>query len=172
MKPRIEYHKAAPGAMAAMYGLEEYARNCGLESSLLELIKLRASQINGCAYCVDMHTKDARAQGESEQRLYAVSVWEETPFFTERERAALAWTEAVTQVSWGHVPDNVYELARKQFDEKGLVDLTMAVIAINGWNRLAVSFRAVPGTYQPSSRGGQSKATSQASAAGPSRTER
>jgi len=120
-----------------------------LEPSLLELIKVRASQINGCAYCVDMHTKDARAAGETEQRLYAVAVWEEAPFFTERERAALAWTEALTVVSQGHAPDGVYKIAREHFNEKELVDLTMAIVAINGWNRLAVGFRAVAGSYQP-----------------------
>lgn len=150
MKPRIEYNKTASGAMSAMLGLEKYVRESSLEAALLELVKLGASQINGCAYCVDMHTKDARARGESEQRLYAVVVWRETPFFTDRERAALEWTEAVTQVNWKHVPDDVYDLARKHFNEKELVDLTMAIIAINGWNRLAISFRTVPGTYQPS----------------------
>ena len=132
-----------------MYALERYVRGSGLETSLLELVKLRASQMNGCAYCVDMHTKDARVHGETEQRLYAVAVWQEAPFFSKRERAALAWTEAVTLVSHDHVPEDVYELARREFSEKELVDLTMAVIAINGWNRLAVSFRAVAGAYQP-----------------------
>ncbi len=122
----------------------------GLETSLLHLVKTRASQINGCAWCLDMHTKDARADGETEQRLYALSAWRETPFYTSRERAALAWTESVTLVSQTDVPDQVYEEARKQFSEKELVDLTMAVIAINGWNRLNVAFRTVPGTYQPS----------------------
>jgi AhpD family alkylhydroperoxidase len=116
---------------------------------LLELVKLRASMINGCAYCVDMHSKDARALGESEQRLYAISVWREAPFFTPRERAALAWTEAVTKVGSDHVPDAVYRLAREHFDERQLVDLTMAIIAINAWNRLAIAFRAVAGTYEP-----------------------
>ena len=149
MQPRLEYGKAAPGAVTAMRHLEVYVRDCGLEHSLLELVKLRASQINGCAYCVDMHTKDARAMGETEQRLYAVVVWEETPFFTERERAALTWTEAVTLVGEEHVPDDTYEQAHRNFDEKELVDLTLAIIAINGWNRLAISFRAVPGAYQP-----------------------
>jgi AhpD family alkylhydroperoxidase len=152
MRPRIEYAKAAPGAITAMLNLETYVRRCGLERSLLELVKLRASQINGCAYCVDMHTKDARAEGEAEQRLYAVSVWEETPFFTERERAALAWTEAVTLVGQGHVPDEVYEQGRGSFSETELVNLTMAIIVINGWNRLAISFRVVPGTYQPANQ--------------------
>ncbi len=142
-----------------MYAVEQYVRECGLERRLLELVKLRASQINGCAYCVDMHTKDARAHGETEQRLYAVVVWREAPFFTERERAALAWTEAVTLVSRGQVRNSVFEIARKQFSDKELVDLTMAVIAINGWNRLAISFRAVAGAYQPAvSQGGAKEA--------------
>ncbi len=116
-------------------------------------MKVRASQMNGCAYCIDMHTRDARAHGESEQRLYAVAVWRETPFFSERERAALAWTEAVTAVGESHVPDSVYETVRRQFSELEVVNLTMAVVAINGWNRLAVSFRAVPGTYVPERAG-------------------
>ena len=140
-----------------MYAVEEYVQECGLERRLLELVKLRASQINGCAYCVDMHTKDARANGETEQRLYAVVVWKEAPFFTERERAALAWTEAVTLVNQEQVTDNVYELASKTFSDKELVDLTMAVVAINGWNRLAISFRAVAGTYQPTAPLGGAK---------------
>lgn len=148
-QPRIAYHEASPQAVRPLRDLEEYVRNCGLEPGLIELVKLRASQINGCAYCIDMHTKDARARGESEQRLYAAAVWEETPFYNDRERAALAWTEAVTEVSSSRVPDSVYELASKHFTEKELIDLTMAVIAINSWNRLAISFRAVPGTYQP-----------------------
>jgi AhpD family alkylhydroperoxidase len=135
-----------------MAALEKYVHQSDLEQSLIELVKLRASQINGCAYCIDMHTKDARAAGESEQRLYALSAWQETPFYSARERAALAWTEAVTLVADGHVPDEVYEQTRTQFGEKELVDLTMAVIAINGWNRLAISFRAVPGAYQPTQR--------------------
>jgi len=160
MQPRIEYAKLAPDAIAAMRGVEDYIRRCGLERPLIELVKLRASQINGCAYCVDMHTKDARAAGESEQRLYAVAVWHEAPFFSERERAALAWTEAVTEVSRGHVPDDLYQYARKHFGEKELVDLTMVVIAINGWNRLAVSFRTLAGTYQPMKEGASGKAAS------------
>ena len=157
MQPRLDYAKVAPGAREAMYAVERYVRECGLERRLLELVKLRASQINGCAYCVDMHTKDARANGETEQRLYAVVVWREAPFFTERECAALAWTEAVTLVSQEQVPDNVFELARKEFSDKELVDLTMAVIAINGWNRLAISFRTVAGTYQPAPPQGGAK---------------
>jgi len=151
MEPRIDYKKIAPEAYDAMGRLEAYVLRNGLDPSLLELVRLRASEINGCAYCVDMHTKDARAAGETEQRLYATVVWRETPFFSERERAALAWTEAVTEIAHGHAPDDVYEMVRKQFSEKELVDLTLAVIAINGWNRLAISFRSVPGSYQPKS---------------------
>ena len=149
MEPRIRYAKVAPGGYDAMRGLQKYVDESGLEPGLLELVKLRSSQINGCAYCIDMHTKDALARGESQQRLFELDAWEETPFYTERERAALAWTEAVTRVFDRHVPDEVYEEARKQFTEKELVDLTMAVIAINGWNRLAISFRTPPGSYQP-----------------------
>jgi AhpD family alkylhydroperoxidase len=152
MPARIDYETVAPGAIQAMRKLEEYVRGSGLEGSLLELVRLRASQMNGCAYCIDMHTKDARAQGESEQRLYAVVVWRDTPFFTDRERAALAWTEAVTWMSWEHMPDDVYQTARRHFAEKELVDLTMAVIAINGWNRLSIAFRREAGTYQPGGR--------------------
>jgi AhpD family alkylhydroperoxidase len=154
IQPRIDFAKVNPEAMQAMYGLEGYVRQSGLEHSLLYLMKLRASQINGCAYCVDMHTKDARANGETEQRLYAVTVWRDAPFFTERERAALAWTEAVTLLSQDRVPDEIFTYVRQHFNEKELVDLTMAIVAINGWNRLTVSFRAVAGTYQPATRGG------------------
>jgi AhpD family alkylhydroperoxidase len=148
MEPRIDYAKMAPEVVAAMMGLEQYVHQTGLDRGLLELIKLRASLINGCAYCADMHTKVARSRGETEQRLYAMSVWRETPFYSDRERAALAWTEAVTLVSVDHVPDDVYELARHQFTEKELVDLTLAIVAINGWNRLAIAFKTVPGTFQ------------------------
>jgi AhpD family alkylhydroperoxidase len=149
MDSRIEYGKAAPGVLKAMWGIEQYVKKSGLEPSLLELVKMRASQINGCAFCLDMHSKDARAQGESEQRLYLLNAWRESPFYTDRERAALEWTEAVTFIANDHVPDDVYECVRRQFGEEELVDLTMAVVAINGWNRLAISFRAVPGAYQP-----------------------
>ncbi len=149
MEPRIDYRKAPAGALQAMYGLEHYVRSCGLEHSLLELIKMRASQMNGCAYCIDMHSKDARAAGETEQRLYALNAWRETPFFTDRERAALEWTEALTLVSANHVPDEVYASVREQFSETEIVNLSMAVVAINGWNRLMISFRAVPGAYEP-----------------------
>lgn len=133
-----------------MLALEKYVESSGLESSLLNLIKTRASQLNGCAWCLDMHTKDARAEGEAEQRLYALVAWRDTPFYGARERAALAWTEAVTLVAQTQVPDEVYREARKHFSEKELVDLTLAIIAINGWNRLNVSFRTVPGDYEPS----------------------
>lgn len=149
MEPRIAYTKVAPGAAQAMSGLEAYLAKTELEPSLLDLVKLRASQINGCAFCIDMHWKDARARGESEQRLYGLDAWREEPYYTDRERAALAWTEAVTLVAATHVPDEVYAQAGEHFPEKQLVDLTMAVVAINGWNRLAISFRTVPGTYQP-----------------------
>ncbi len=149
MAKRLDYRSASSNAAAAMMELERYVRSTGLEKSLLELVKTRASQINGCAYCLDMHTKDARAGGETEQRLYTLSVWRETPFFTDRERAALAWTEAVTRIADGPITDALYETACKHFSEKELVDLTLAIIAINGWNRLAVPFQAEPGTYQP-----------------------
>lgn len=132
-----------------MFAVEKYARESSLETPLLELVRLRASQINGCAFCIDMHTKDARAHRETEQRLYTLSVWREAPFFSARERAALEWTEAVTEIATSHVPDQVYERARSEFDEVELVNLTMAIIAINGWNRLAISFRQLAGTYQP-----------------------
>ncbi|MCC6661414.1 MAG: carboxymuconolactone decarboxylase family protein [Phycisphaerales bacterium] len=158
MQQRIDYFKVSPGAGGggagqAMLALEKYVRGCGLDHSLLELVKVRASQINGCAYCIDMHTKDARAAGETEQRLYALSAWQETPFFTGRERAALAWTEGVTLIHRDRAPDALYDAAREHFSEKELVDLTMAVVAINGWNRLAIAFRSVPGTYQPPRHG-------------------
>jgi AhpD family alkylhydroperoxidase len=150
MQPRIDQQKVAPGALNAMLALESYVRKSShLESGLLELIRMRASQINGCAYCLDMHSKDARAAGESEQRLYALNAWRETPFFTERERAALEWTEAVTLISQTHAPDDVYEEVRKSFSEDELVHLTLAIATINSWNRLCISFRVVPGSYQP-----------------------
>jgi AhpD family alkylhydroperoxidase len=151
VKPRFDYRQAAQEPLRAMYALEKYLAGCGLEAGLLELVKFRASQVNGCAYCLDMHSKDARAAGETEQRLYALSAWRETPFFTPRERAALAWTEAVTQISGG-VPDALFEEARQHFSEKELADLTWAVVAINGWNRVAISSRAVPGTYTPGTK--------------------
>src|SRR5919109_3546855 len=149
MEERLKYARVAPNGYRAMAALQSYVDDCGLEPLLLELVKMRASQINGCAYCLDMHSKDARALGETEQRLYALNAWRETPFYSERERAALEWTEAVTLVSQTHVPDEVYEQVRKQFSDKELLDLTFAIVAINSWNRLAISLRAVPGTYQP-----------------------
>lgn len=150
MKMRIDYHaKFSEEPLQALLALEKYVHQCGLDSKLLELVKMRASQINGCAYCLDMHSKDARSLGETEQRLYALNAWRETPFYSERERAALGWTEAVTLVSQTHVPDEVYEQVRKHFSENELLDLTFAIVAINSWNRLAVSLRAIPGTYQP-----------------------
>jgi AhpD family alkylhydroperoxidase len=151
MKQRLNYAEVGRGAAKAMYGLEVYLAKSGLEPSLLHLLKFRVSQINGCAYCLDMHSKDLRAAGETEQRLYLLDAWRESPFYTERERAALAWAEAVTLVREGHVPDEVYEQARAQFGEEELANLTLAVVAINGWNRLNIAFRTEPGSYQPSS---------------------
>ncbi|AMV40557.1 carboxymuconolactone decarboxylase family protein [Planctomyces sp. SH-PL62] len=160
MEARLDYAKLAPEPIRGLYAIGGHLAACGLESSLLELVKTRASQINGCAFCLDMHTQDARAHGETEQRLYALSAWRETPFYTDRERAALAWTEAVTRVSEG-VSDEVYEETRRHFNEKELADLTWAVVLINSWNRLAISFRVPPGTYKPSR-----KAAMQAHASG------
>lgn len=149
MKQRLNYAKIAPDALKGMLELETYVAASQLERSLYELVKTRASQINGCAYCLDMHTKDARKAGETEQRLYALSAWRETSFYTERERAGLEWTESLTLISENDVPDALYEAVRKQFNEEELVALTMAIVAINAWNRLAISFRTVPGTYEP-----------------------
>lgn len=145
----INYWKAAPQGLAAYRGLQNYIDNCGLEHSLLELVKTRASQLNGCAFCIDMHTQDARRAGESEQRLYALSAWPETPFFSERERAALAWTEAVTLISENHIHDELREEVLQHFSETELVNLTLAIITINGWNRLAIPFGTPPGSYKP-----------------------
>lgn len=150
MQPRLDYNALAPGGTKAMLGLEAYVRNhSGLDHKLLELIKIRASQINGCAYCIDMHTKDARAGGESEQRIYLLNAWRESPFYSDRERAALAWTEAVTLVSQGQVPDSVYEEVKKSFSDEEIANLTFAIVTINSWNRLAIATRAQAGTYQP-----------------------
>ncbi|MBE7460653.1 MAG: carboxymuconolactone decarboxylase family protein [Rhodocyclaceae bacterium] len=148
MQQRLDYKLASPEAFKAMLHTEQQIHRSGLEASLLELVKTRASQINGCAWCLDMHTKDARAQGETEQRLYLLTAWREAPCYSARERAALAWTEAVTRIAETHdVPDAAYEEARRHFDEKALVDLTLAIIAINGWNRLNVAFRTTVGDY-------------------------
>src|SRR3954469_3820335 len=150
MEPRFDLTKeASRGAAQAMYGLEQYVRNSGLDKRLVELIKVRCSQINGCAYCIDMHTKDARAEGETEQRLYALSAWRETPFYTDRERAALEWAEALTLVAEKGVPDEVYARVREHFTDEELVKLTLAIVQINGYNRFAISFRALPGSYEP-----------------------
>ena len=143
MKARLNPNKAAPEAMKALGGLESYVQGSGLEPSLIELVKTRASQINGCAYRLHMHTRDARAKGESEERLYLLDAWRESPLYTERERAALAWTEAVTLVSETHVPEDVYEEVRRHFAEDELVKLTLLVATINAWNRIAISFRSV-----------------------------
>jgi AhpD family alkylhydroperoxidase len=157
MSTRIDVNKVAPGAFRAMFGLEKYVRESGLEESLLHLIKMRASQINGCAYCLDMHSKDARAAGETEQRLYLLNAWQEAPFYTERERAALTWTEALTLIAQDHVPDEIFNEVRKHFSEQELADLSLAVIAINGWNRLAIGFRSEVGAYQPGQAAAVSK---------------
>ncbi|CAI8970925.1 carboxymuconolactone decarboxylase family protein [Pseudomonas chlororaphis] len=144
MQPRIDFYTASPDALKAMITLETAVSKLPLEKSLIELVKLRASQINGCAFCVDMHTADARKSGETERRLYAVSVWRETPFFTDRERAALAWTESLTRVSETHAPDADYALLSSQFSPSEQVDLSLAIATINSWNRLAVGFRKMP----------------------------
>ena len=149
MDQRINYGKVAPEGIRALDGLETYLRGSGLDPGLLDLIKTRASQLNGCAYCIDMHTKDAHAGGETEQRLYALSAWRATPFYTTRARAALAWAESLTLISHAPVSNALYEEARRHFSEKELVDLTLAQVAINGWNQLSIAFRTVPGTYQP-----------------------
>jgi AhpD family alkylhydroperoxidase len=148
MEVRIDYMRVAPEAFKAMSALEQYLHQSTLGAELVDLIKLRVSQINGCAYCIDMHWKDLRALGESEQRLYGLDAWEESPYYTSRERAALAWAEAVTNVRDGHVPDAVHQATRKEFGERELVDLTMAVTTINAWNRLAIAGRIEPGKYQ------------------------
>jgi AhpD family alkylhydroperoxidase len=144
MKPRLNAFQVAPETMKALGALETHVQGSGLEKSLIELVKTRASQINGCAFCINMHTQDARKQGETEQRLYLLNAWRESPVYTDRERAALAWTEAVTLVSETHVPDDVYNEVRSQFSEQETVNLTMLVATINAWNRISVSFRALP----------------------------
>jgi AhpD family alkylhydroperoxidase len=149
MEARLNLMKVAPkGAYEAVAALQRYVNSSGLDHTLLQLVEIRASQINGCAYCIDMHTKDARALGESEQRIYLLDAWRESPFYTERERAALEWTEALTLVAESHVPDEVYASAKKQFSPEELVNLSLAVSAINTWNRLCIAFRSQPGKYQ------------------------
>lgn len=148
MEARLNYSAVAPNALKGLLEVEKYVHDSGLERTIYELVKTRASQINGCAYCIDMHTKDARKAGETEQRLYGLNAWRETPFYTERERAALAWTEALTLISENDVSESLYNATRKYFDEKEIVSLTMAIVAINAWNRLAISFRTVPGSYK------------------------
>jgi AhpD family alkylhydroperoxidase len=149
MQPRLNLTSASPEALKPMYAIEAYLKNCGLEHSLLLLVKMRASQINGCAYCLDMHSKDARAEGETEQRLYTLDAWRETPFFSARERAALAWTDALTLISQTHAPDDVFEELRANFSEREITDLTLGIGAINAWNRFAIGFRVEVGKYQP-----------------------
>jgi len=148
MTVRIDVQRDGEGAMKAMLGLERYLHGCGLEQGLLHLLKLRVSQMNGCAYCLDMHWKDLRAIGENEQRLYSLDAWRECSYYTERERAALTWAEAVTRITDGHVPDAIYEAVQAHFTKKELADLTLAVVAINGWNRLSIATRTEPGMYQ------------------------
>lgn len=148
MQQPINYARIAPDGFKAMLGLETYVRRSGIDHGLLELVKTRVSQINRCAFCMDMHTKDARANGETEQRLYALQAWRETPFYSDRERAALAWAEALTDLANGGIPEALREEALLSFSEKELVDLTLAIVAINGWNRLAVPFRTPAGSYQ------------------------
>ncbi len=149
MNARMDFRQASPQGAKTMAELHAFIHKCGLEPSLLELVKLRASQINGCAHCIDMHAKELKAAGESEQRLDLLNAWRESPFYSERERAALAWTEALTLVTDGHVPDEVYEEARGQFNEEELANLSLAIVAINGANRLNIAFRTVPGSHRP-----------------------
>lgn len=156
MKARMEYWKVAPGGFKAMMAVEAYLRESGLDHRLVHMVKLRASQINGCAYCIDMHWKDARAAGASEQVLYGLDAWREAPYYDERERAALEWTEALTRVTDGHVPDQVFKLASDHFSEKELADLTWAVAAINAWNRVGIAFRSEAGTYRAPKQGSAS----------------
>jgi AhpD family alkylhydroperoxidase len=151
MESRLDYWKSSPQGLVAFRKLSDYVRGCGLEPSLMELVKVRCSQINRCAFCLDMHTKDARLAGDTEQRLYALPAWQETPFFTERERAGLAWAEAITCIADDEVDDALYEKVRRYFSEKEIVYLTLAIITINGWNRLAIPFRTPAGSYEPGS---------------------
>jgi AhpD family alkylhydroperoxidase len=147
MTQRLNYTKVSPDGFKAMRGLQAYVDGCGLEHQLMELVKMRASQINGCAYCLDMHSKDARAAGETEQRLYGLSAWRDAPYYSARERAALELTESLTRLNDHGVPDEIYEQARGQFSEDELAHLCLAIVAINGWNRLNIAVRTVPGGY-------------------------
>ena len=147
MKARIDLMHVTPGVIQAMLGLERQVRHAGFDHKLLDLVRMRASQINGCAYCLDMHSKDTRANGETEQRLYGLDAWRETSYYSGRERAALEWTEALTLVAQTHIPDDVYERVREQFSEDEMVHLSLAIVAINGWNRLNIAARTVPGDY-------------------------
>lgn len=156
MEPRLNVHSVNPAIYRAMRGLEDTVRESGLEAALLELVRMRASMLNGCAYCIDMHSKDARAAGESEQRLYGLSAWHETPFYTPRERAALAWTDALTLISDTEIDDDLYESVREEFSKDEIAMLTLAIVAINGWNRFAIGFRSVPGSYQAPSAASRS----------------
>ncbi|MGA7670863.1 MAG: carboxymuconolactone decarboxylase family protein [Nitrolancea sp.] len=149
MEARLDYAEVLPDGMKSIYAMDHYSSHCGLEAELLDLIKLRASQINGCGYCVDMHTKDARSGGETEQRLYGLSIWRETPYYTEREQAALALTEAVTLIADSRVPDSVYDDAKRHFSDEEMVKLVHSIVTINSWNRFAIAFEDVPGSYQP-----------------------
>ncbi|MFD2761091.1 carboxymuconolactone decarboxylase family protein [Lentibacillus juripiscarius] len=152
MEARLDYYSIAPEAAKIMVEFEKYIQSTNLDTMLLELVKTRASQINGCAFCLDMHTKDARANGETEQRLYCLNAWRETDFYTEKERAALALTEAITEIANHHISDELYNEVREQFNEKDFVDLVYAINTINSWNRLAITTRAVPGRYKPKSK--------------------
>ncbi|WP_188456482.1 carboxymuconolactone decarboxylase family protein [Virgibacillus oceani] len=152
MEARLDYYSIAPDAFNIMVEFEKYSKSTNLESSLLELVKIRASQINGCAFCIDMHTKDARANGENEQRIYCLDAWKETDFYTDRERAALSLTEAITQISTIPITDQLFNKVKVQFNEKDFVDLVYVINTINSWNRLAITMRAVPGKYQPSAK--------------------
>ncbi len=152
MQPRFDLTKADPGAYQAMYGMEQYLHKTSLEAPLIHIVKLYASEINHCAYCIDMHWKDLRALGETEQRLYGLPAWRESPYYTDRERAAFAWTEALTVITDGFVPDDVYEEVRPHFTDKELTELSMVIVTINGWNRLSVAARATPGAYQPAKK--------------------
>lgn len=145
---RLNYGKIAPESMKGLIEIEKYVANSGLDKTVFELVKTRASQINGCAYCLDMHTKDARSQGETEQRLYGLSAWKDAPYYTDTERAALEWTEALTLISENEIDDALYERVKKYFDDKTMMALTMSIIAINGWNRLAIAFKTEVGNYE------------------------